>query len=168
MTNQNIQLNIGDEIGFNIIGQGISESDRTIFFPVVDIIEKNGETAYIYEFPDGAISRSAITQSALIGHQVKINILPEKMLCLSDRKDEFMSALERGKNSNLEVFPDFEKDKFVVVNHEKQKEYRINLETISGKTFADCECADFQYRKRVCKHISAVLTDTVFGLSAKV
>ena len=91
----------------------------------------------------------------------------KQMMCLSDRKPEFVEALKRGEQSDLEVYADFEPDSFVVVNNDNGKEYRVNLKSEGGQVFASCECADHIFRKRVCKHIGAVLTDTVFGLLAK-
>lgn len=86
-----------------------------------------------------------------------------EMVCLNDRKDEFRAALRRAENSNLEVFPDFERDQFVVVNKSNESEYRVSIEASNGSVFGKCECADFKHRKRVCKHLSAVLADTFFG-----
>lgn len=171
MTNSNIQLNIGDEIGFVILAQDIDSSDKTVFFPVAEICDAQGERAYRYQYPDGELSRGIIRESELIGRLIKINVQPQQpettMICLSDRKDEFLSALSRAKNSSLTVYNDFEFDNFVVVNRENNSEYRVKLETKDNKVHAECGCPDFKFRKRICKHISSVLTDTVFGILAK-
>lgn len=166
MKNQNIELNIGDKIGFVILADGIDDSDKTVFFPVVEVTTRDGERAYKYQFPDGEISRSAIRQSDLASHAVQIEAqASRKSLCLSERKKEFVEALERGKNSNLEVFADWDKDAFVVVNLDNKAEYRVKLESHKGQLFAECECPDFTYRKRICKHVSEVLTDTLFKMT---
>lgn len=88
------------------------------------------------------------------------------MISLTARKREFVAALSRGAKSRLEVFADFERDTFVVVNHASGKEYRVVLKTENSEVFASCECGDFIYRERVCKHIGDVLADTFFGVPA--
>lgn len=170
MSNQNIQLNIGDEIGFVIIKRDIDSVDETVYFPVVEITTRDNERAYRYMYPDGNISASAIRQSELKYHSLRINSQVQgkaEMLCLSNRKTEFLEAVSRGENSRLEVFNAWERDSFHVKNHDNGKEYRVNLKSNDGKVFADCECADYIYRNRVCKHIGAVLTDSIFGVLAK-
>jgi hypothetical protein len=84
------------------------------------------------------------------------------MICLSDRKVEFKEAAERADRSELYVFADAP-DRFGVVNGESKAHYRVNLKTIEARFYADCECADFTYRKRLCKHIAAVLSELLFG-----
>lgn len=172
--NQNIILNVGDEIGFVQTASSIDSNDTVVFFPVVEITERDGERAYLYAYPDGEVCRAAIRQSQLSSHVIKVRrvvqITPAaqtEMICLSERRREFIDAMTRAENSDLEVFNDWEKDCFVVVNHDNNKEYKVNFRTETGRLFSDCECADFVYRKRVCKHISAVLTYTLFGLMAK-
>ena len=86
----------------------------------------------------------------------------DKMICLSERRGEFAEALIRGKNSNLEVFADWDKDVFVVVNTDNKNEYRVHLESRDGQLHAMCQCKDFEFRKRTCKHISQVLVFTLF------
>ncbi|MET0752590.1 MAG: SWIM zinc finger family protein [Pyrinomonadaceae bacterium] len=86
--------------------------------------------------------------------------LDTMLICLNDREREFIEALARADKNNLEVFHDFEKDSFVVVNHDNGKEYRVVLKTIKGKVFASCECSDFIKRNRLCKHQAEVLRDT--------
>lgn len=171
MNTQNIKLNIGDDIGFVILASSADSNDRTVFFPVAEICDSNGERAYRYQYPDGELSHGVIRQSELVGHSVRINNISEPettMLCLSERQDEFISALARAKNSNLSVYADFERDNFVVVNTDNKSEYRVRLESKHGQFYAECGCPDFIHRKRVCKHISSVLTETVFGFLAKV
>lgn len=90
-----------------------------------------------------------------------------EMICLSDRKREFAEAIQRAEKSNLEVYADFEPDTFVVVNRSNGHEYRVMLKTKDGQVFARCECADFIHRERICKHISEVLTDMIFGHLAR-
>lgn len=174
MINQNsIQLNIGDEIGFVSLASNIDSADKVIFFPVAEITTRDGERAYFYQYPDGEISRSAIRQSQLSSHVIRVNrkveIKPEKpeMICLTERKKEFFEATQRADNSDLEVYVDFEPESYVVVNKDNGKEYRIKLKTAGGQSFADCECEDFTFRRRICKHISAVLTETLFGILAR-
>lgn len=163
MTNQIPELNIGDKIGFVILAAHVDDNDRTVFFEVVEITERNGERAYIYEYPDGSRSSAAICQSHLVGHAVQIEArIDPKMICLSNRRREFAEALERGKDSRFEVYADWDKDAFVVVNLDNEAEYRVKLETYKGLLHASCECPDFQYKRRVCKHISEVLTDALF------
>ncbi len=87
------------------------------------------------------------------------------MICLNDRQIELTAAIARAEKSNLEVFPDFERDSFVVVNRENGNEYKTNLKAVEGKVLANCEkqggepCADFKYRNRICKHLGKTLQD---------
>lgn len=162
MKNQNLNLKIGDKIGFTFLASDVDDADKTLFFPVCEITERDGEPAYKVEFPDGTISSAAIRQSDLANRAVQIEpVGTPDMICITERKTEFREALERGKTSDLEVFPDWERDAFVVVNNDKGNEYRVNLQTANGRLYGECECADYTYRKRVCKHISEVLTDTI-------
>jgi hypothetical protein len=162
MKNQIPNLKIGDKIGFVVLASGIDDTDKNLFFPVVEITERDNEPAYKVEFPDGTISSAAIRQSDLANRAVQIEpVGTPDMLCISERRAEFVEALERGKSSNLEVFPDWERDSFVVVNHDKGNEYRVNMQSVNSQVFAECECPDYEFRKRVCKHIGAVLVDTV-------
>lgn len=169
MTQQNIQLNIGDKIGFVIMANDIDSNDETLFFPVVKVTEVDGERAYYYQYPDGSVSRSAIRQSYLVGHPVQIESEPliavnDPMINLSERKGEFREALERGKDSRLNVFQDWERDSFAVVNKDGGSEYRIKLESRKDQLFGECECGDFKFRRRICKHLSEVLTFTLFNV----
>jgi hypothetical protein len=156
-------LNIGDKIGFVILAQDIDDRDKTVFFPVVEITARDGERAYRYQFPDGTVSRSAIRQSALTAYALQIEPqVATKMLNLTERRGEFVDALNRSKSSNLEVYDDFDKDAFAVVNKDNGTEYRVKLKLHKGQLFGECECQDFTYRKRVCKHLSEVLIFAVF------
>jgi len=83
-----------------------------------------------------------------------------KAVCLS--KLEFIEAARRGADSNLEVFADFEQDSYVVVNLDTNADYRVKLESRNGRLHGECDCPDFVYRKRGCKHIAEVLTDALF------
>jgi hypothetical protein len=85
-----------------------------------------------------------------------------EMLCLTDRKQEFKQASERAEKSELYVFCDAP-DRYGVVNGESKLGYGVNLKTNEGRIYADCECADFVYRKRLCKHIAAVIDEILFG-----
>ena len=85
-----------------------------------------------------------------------------EMLCLTDRKREFKQASERAEKSELYVFCDAP-DRYGVVNGDTKDHYRINLKTAEGRIYADCDCADFVYRKRLCKHIAAVIDEILFG-----
>lgn len=163
MSNQNIQLNIGDKIGFVILASDIDSSDQTVFFPVAQITERDGERAYLVQFPDGEISRAAIRQSDLASRPVQIEPrVSPKMICLTERRAEFTEALQRGKDCSFDVYADWDKDAFVVVNRDNFNEYRVRLETHKTRLFAECECKDFTFRKRICKHIGEVLTNALF------
>lgn len=162
MNNQNLQLNVGDKIGFVIQANGIDDNDRVIFFAVAEVTTRDGERAYKYEFPDGSISRAAIRQSDLVGHAVQIEPrIDSKMLCLSERKSEFREALERGKDNRFEVYADWDKDAFVVVNLDNKAEYRVQLQSHNGGLHGSCECPDFFYKKRLCKHLGEVLANAL-------
>lgn len=172
---QNIQLNIGDEIGFVNLAQGIDENDRTVFFPVVQITSRGGERAYRYMYPDGEISRSSIPQSQLGNYSLKINkpkfgvpTAPKaEMISLSERKSEFLEAMKRGAENRLEIFNGWDRDSFHVKNHDSGKEYQVILKTSDGETFGQCDCADAIFRKRVCKHLAEVVSQSVFGLMVR-
>lgn len=173
MNAQNITLNIGDEIGFVNLAQNIDENDKTVFFPVVEITRRDGERAYRYMYPDGEISRSAVKGSQLANYSLRINkpaveAAPvSKMISLTERKSEFLEAMKRGQENRLEVFNGWDRDTFHVKNHDSEKEYKVVLKTTGGETSACCDCADFKFRRRLCKHISAVLSNAVFGLMAR-
>lgn len=90
----------------------------------------------------------------------------DKMICLSDRKEEFKAAMKRGFENDLHVEADFEPDTFLVVNRTNQTDYRVKLETSTdGKVWGSCECRDFSFRRRICKHQSEVLQDVFFGVT---
>lgn len=167
MAQQNNQLNIGDKIGFVRLANGIDESDSVNFYPIVEITERDGERAYLYAYPDGTVSRAAICHSWLSSHLYRIERINSRMICLSDRSpSEIKAALKRGFENDLEVYADWDRDHFVVVNKTKNTEYRVRLETIAGKVFAECSCPDFKYRKNFCKHQAEVLQFTLFSKTA--
>lgn len=164
MKNQNLFLKVGDKIGFTFMASEVDADDKTLFFPVCQITTRDNERAYLVEFPDGTVSKSAIRQSDLANRAVQIApVGTPDMVCISDRKDEFVSALERGKKSNLEVFPYWERDTFVVKNHDNKKEYHVNFQNADSKIFAECTCPDYEFKKRLCKHIGAVLVTSIFS-----
>jgi hypothetical protein len=88
--------------------------------------------------------------------------LNSEMLCLTDRKQEFKQASDRADQSELYVFCDAP-DNYGVVNGKSKVNYNVNLKTVDGRIFADCECGDFVFRNRVCKHIAAVIDELLFG-----
>jgi len=175
MNNQPTKLEIGDEIGFVTLAQNVDDNDKVIFFPVVGITTRDGERAYFYQYPDGQVSRVAIKESNLSNHTIRIHRAeviaplptqaPNLAICLTDRKDEFRAALKRGSESDLEVFAGWDKDVFHVVNRDNKSDYRVEFEVMDGKLYSECDCKDFIYRKRVCKHISEVLQEQFFGVS---
>lgn len=164
MMNQIPDLKIGDKIGFVLLASDVDSNDKIIFCPVVEITTRDGERAYRYQFPDGTISSAAIKQSDLSDRVLQIEPagVPD-MLSISDRRAEFVEALERGKNSRFEVFPYWDRDTFVVVNQDNKNEYHVELQTANGRLYGQCSCPDYTYRKRLCKHISEVLTTTIFS-----
>lgn len=165
---QTPELNVGDKIGFVFLATDVDESDRTLFFPVIEITERDGERAYRYEFPDGSVSSAAIRQSDLASHAVQIEPqISPKMICLSERKQEFVEALNRGKDNRFDVFADWDKDAFVVVNLDNKSEYRVRLQTHRERLYGECSCPDFFYKKRTCKHVGEVLTHALFSTLVK-
>jgi len=92
----------------------------------------------------------------------KSHLFNTEMLCLTDRKQEFKQASARAEQSELYVFCDAP-DRYGVVNGESKVNYGVNLKTVEGRIYADCDCADFVYRKRLCKHIAAVIDEIIFG-----
>jgi len=174
MNNQPIKLEIGDSIGFTTLAQNVDDNDRTFFCPVVEVTTRDGERAYFYQYPDGQVSRAAIKESNLSSHTVKIHRCeviapqatqtPNLAICLNDRKDEFRAALKRGSDNNFQVSDGWDRDVFFVTNHTNKSEYRVEFEAINGLIYAGCECPDAIYRKRICKHVAAVLEDKFFGV----
>ncbi|MBS3915571.1 MAG: SWIM zinc finger family protein [Bacteroidetes bacterium] len=168
------KLEIGDEIGFVTLAQNVDDKDRVVFFPVVEVTTRDGERAYRYLYPDGQVSASAIKESNLDNYTIKIHRceviapqvenVPNLAICLNDRKDEFRGALKRGMDNDLQVSDGWDKDSFFVTNRTNKSEYRVEFEAVDGRVYADCECADALYRKRICKHIAAVLEDNFFGV----
>lgn len=169
---QPIKLEVGDQLGFVQLAQDIDSNDRVVFFPIVEVTTRDGERAYRYQYPDGQISRGAIKESNLDNYSIKINRaevkpapqIPNLAICLSDRKEEFKSALKRGVNNDFQVSNGWDKDTFFVRNQTNNSEYGVEFEAIDGKIYADCECPDALFRKRVCKHVAAVLEETFFGV----
>ena len=103
----------------------------------------DGERAYHYEFPNGEIFRAAIRQSDLASHVVQIEAqISPKMICLSERRDEFREALRCGKDNRFDVYADWNTDAFVV-NQDNKAEYRVKLETHQKQLFVECEYPDF-------------------------
>lgn len=89
------------------------------------------------------------------------------MICLNDRQAEFKESLSRAAKSNLIVFPDFERDSFVIVNTDTKSEYRAIFKSVAGRALASCDCGDFKHRGRICKHLSRVLQDFLCEILAK-
>lgn len=89
-------------------------------------------------------------------------VFDSEMVCLTDRKQEFKQASERAEQSELYVFCDAP-DRYGVVNGASKASYGVNLKTRKGRIYAECDCADFVYRKRLCKHIAAVIDEILFG-----
>lgn len=133
----------------------------------------NGDTIYAHKVSGGETgamqrAREVIAQDAPA--PVAAAAAPQtadKMICLSNRRQEFTEALNRGKDNRFDVFADWDKDSFVVVNLDNQTEYRVKLETRNNFLHACCECPDFQYKKRICKHIGEVLTNALFSVAVK-
>ena len=110
-------------------------------------------------------AREVIAQNMPAKVSVAAPVKTDRMICLSDRKAEFKQAMKRGLENDLEVYPDFEPDTFVVVNRTKKSEYRVRCETrADGKTYTECACRDFEFRKHICKHQAEVLQDIFFGV----
>jgi hypothetical protein len=172
MNNQAIILNIGDEIGFVNLASDVDSNDKTIYFPVVEVTEKDGENVYRYMYPDGEISRSYVRQSELKYHSLKINSqavvqskpVKSKRICLNERQEEFAQAILRGMKNEFDVFEDFEIGTFVCVNKTNKSEYRVEMETIGNKTCVSCTCKDFEFKRHICKHVAQVLQARMFGI----
>lgn len=90
------------------------------------------------------------------------------MICLNDRKNEFVGALNRAGDKKFEVYSDWEQDAFVVVNLENGHEYHVTLKARGGKVFGSCICKDFNSRNRLCKHIGKVLQYAFSGVLPKI
>ena len=111
----------------------------------------------------------AMEIAAEIAYQLYLEAIGEKeaepsahRICLSDRQDEFKEALGRGFEQDFEVYHGWDKDEFFVVNQTNKSEYKVILETVDGKLEAECECKDYVWRKRTCKHIGQVLLESLF------
>lgn len=133
------------------------------------INDPSGQNIYAHRVSGDAIERA----KEIIGRETNFATTAaaptaDRMICLSDRKGEFAEALARAGKSDLEVFADWERDTFVVVNNDKANEYKVIFETrADGKLYGDCECGDFTYRKRICKHIGEVLAESLFSAAAR-
>ncbi len=175
MTNQNIQLEVGDEIGFVVLAANVDADDKLFYCPVVSVTRIKGERAYYYQYPDGEVSRRAILQSELKYKSLRINsqavVAPQpdksQMICINDRTNEHLEALGRGEKSKLQVFNNFDRNTYAVKNHDTRKEYNVIFHCEGTEVYSSCDCADFTYRHRVCKHISAVLHAALLDLVAK-
>jgi hypothetical protein len=139
--------------------------------------EPRGEVAFLRIFAkdgDGVSRRvNYVLEDGIVkSTDVVVNLeefkAESEMICLSDRKPEFVSALQRAEKSNLEIYEDFEHDTFVVVNRSNNHEYRVALQSKDGAVFAKCTCADFTNRKRICKHIGETLANRMFGQLARI
>ena len=138
------------------------------------ITNADGVSIYAHQVSggrDGAFERAneVIARETAQAATVKVETVIEtvsagsRKICLNERKDEFKQALKRGLDNDLVVYAGWDKDTFFVVNNSNGKEYKIELETVDGKTFGECECRDFEFRKRICKHQTAVLQEVFFG-----
>jgi hypothetical protein len=174
MQTKNLLLEIGDEIGFVILANDVDSNDDIFFCPVVQITTINNERAYFYQYPDGEVSRRPILQSELKYKSLRIHSQalkagqPNKsdMVCINDRTKEYLEGLSRGETSKLSVFNDWDNNSFAVKNLVNRKEYKVNFVCEGKRVFADCDCADFTFRHRVCKHISAVMHDALLSIFA--
>ena len=90
-------------------------------------------------------------------------LVGREMIALSERKDEFRESLQRGKDNSFDVKRDTEPSAFRVVNKNSGAEHKVKLERRKDQLLGNCSCGDFNYRKRVCKHLSEVLTFTLFA-----
>ncbi len=88
----------------------------------------------------GAMERARQIITAEMPVVVEVPAAPaSRMICLSNRKPEFRAAMKRGLSNEFAVYPDFEKDLFVVVNLTNETEYRVRLGQSNGKT-KRCRC----------------------------
>lgn len=139
--------------------QTIINGFRVIIFKGYDgtqlfIDNPAGENIFAHRVSGNPVKRA----KEIIGY-----VKPDSMICVSSRRSEFTEALGRGKDNSFEVFADWEKDAFVVVNRTNKTEYKVILETRENRLFGKCSCPDFKYRKRTCKHLGEVLVDALFG-----
>jgi hypothetical protein len=116
-------------------------------------------------------------QAAFELYQQSLGILPptlDNKICLTDRQDEFQAALGRGFDEDFEVYDGWDTGEFFVINQTKKNEfamassevtyeYKVEIITIDEKLYGECECRDFIWRKRLCKHLSQVLLGKMFG-----
>lgn len=123
----------------------------------------DGHNIYAHRVSGDALERAR----EIIALEMPETVTADKMICLSDRKDEFKQAMKRGLDNDLSVEADYEQDCYLVINRTNYTDYRVRLETrADGKTYSFCECPDFKFRKRICKHQSEVLQDVFFGVTA--
>jgi hypothetical protein len=152
--------------------QTIIDGFRVMIFTGFDgtqlfINHPDGHNIYAHRVAGDAMERAKVIIAAntLIASDEPAK--DDRMICINVRRAEFSDAIVRGKNSRLEVFEDWDKDAFVVVNSDNKAEYRVHLESRDGQLFCSCECPDFFYRKRVCKHVGEVLTHCLFSVGVK-
>lgn len=132
------------------------------------INDRDGVQIYAQKLTGDAMERAkTIIAANTAVEEFTAPMKADRMICLNERKAEFTDAMNRGKNSDLEVYADWDRDAWVVVNRDNKAEYRVNLESRDNQLFGDCSCKDFFYRKRICKHIGEVLTDCLFSVSVK-
>ena len=125
----------------------------------------DGDTIYAHRVSGDALARAREVIASDMPETIEAPApMVDRMICVSERKAEFREALNRGKDNKFEVFADWDKDAFVVVNQGNQAEYRVHLESRENQFFASCECPDFFYKKRLCKHIGCVLTEMLFSV----
>lgn len=122
----------------------------------------DGHTIYAHRVSGDPIQRAKEVIAQDMPEAAPAPMAANKMICLSNRRAEFTEALNRGKDNKFEVYADWDRDAFVVVNLGNLAEYRVKLETQNNLLHASCECPDFQFKKRICKHISEVLTNALF------
>ncbi len=126
-----------------------------------------GVQIYAQKVSGDAMERAKVIIAANTTVESFEPVKTDRMLCVNERRDEFTDALTRGKNSRLEVYEDWDADAFVVVNMDNKAEYRVHLESRENQLFARCECPDFSYRRRICKHIGESLTHCLFSVAVK-
>lgn len=128
-----------------------------------------GNQIYAHKVSGDALERAKaiINASSPETFEASAPVQADKMICLSERKAEFVEATLRGKDNQLEVYAGWDKDTFVVVNRDNSAEYEVRLETRDGRTFADCTCKDFEFRRRFCKHQSAVMVDLLLSVAVR-
>lgn len=91
---------------------------------------------------------------------VELTVLKSQneMIQLFQNQSDYLSALTRGFDSDLQIFNGWENDTYHVRNRRTGKEYEIKLANKNGVAVGSCSCLDFLNRKRTCKHLAVVLT----------